>query len=168
MSYEEGETFLSKDGVENRARFFGALEEVMRVLGAQFLGGSFSGCDRDRRGIVRDAAADVVDRVADDDDVASAEGVSFDSRRALDRDRRQRGAIGGVAAERAECEVAIERRRLELDARAALDVAGEEAEENVFARQENVEKCADAGKLAHTIARGVHGETVDVRVPQLR
>src|SRR5260370_37465615 len=99
---------------------------MVRILRAELLRGRFPGGDGEGRLGRGDAAADVVDRVADDHDVAPFEAVAVDGRRALDRDRRKLLAVGRVAAERAEREVAVEIGRVELDARARLDVSGEQ------------------------------------------
>src|SRR5437868_9259644 len=78
-----------RDRFDERPDLLGGVEEVVGILGPEPLRGGLPRGNRDGRGVVRSAAADVVDRVADDDDLAAAEAVAVDLGRSLDRDRRQ-------------------------------------------------------------------------------
>src|SRR5438874_11208567 len=113
------------------------------------------------------AAADVVNRVADDDHVAAAKIVSVALPGARDRDRRQVFAVRRVATERAERKVVVQFGTAQLDPRAAFDVARQQREGHAGLGAKRIEKRANAVKLADARPL-VFLQIADVRVPQAR
>ena len=104
------------------------LEQVVGILRAKALRRGLAGGDGDRGGGVWDSTAHVIDRVADDHHVASAEVVTEGFGGSADGNGRELLARFGVAAEGAEWEELIEASLSKLDPRACLEVARQQSE----------------------------------------
>src|SRR5262245_60559364 len=155
-------------------------EEQIRPARRQLVGQMLAGRDGDRHRAAAARALDVEGRVADDRDAVERELVAEGSR-SLARDRRQAPPIGIVAAVGGHPEERPEPRRLELDPRARLDVAGEEPDDRVrpraelpdhlrHARQDLHARAVadDPGELARVDAEAVVDPRADARDVQTR
>src|SRR5438034_2934395 len=91
-------TFLRQNRGDQCVAIFGGAEEMIGPLGDQFLRRSLSRGDGDGGRAVRSAAADVVDRVADDDHVTSAKTMAARRGRALNGNGRKLLTPGRIAA----------------------------------------------------------------------
>src|SRR5438128_571958 len=121
----------------------------MRVFRLQRLRGRFSRRDGDGGGGVRSAAAHVVNRIADDHYLTSAEAMTAELFRAGDGDRRQLLAMWRVAAERAKRKIFVERRAAQLEPRATFDIAGEQSESDARVVAKRIKNAAHARQLAY-------------------
>jgi len=121
-----------------------------------------AGRDRDRARPDREAARDVVVRVADDHALGTRERNAGRGPGPLDRDRPQILAAGRLVAPHAEDEAVPETRGRKLHARAALDIAGEKRRDEAGHFLERVEKSGNAW-LEYGSARAEQGlEPVEV------
>src|SRR5262249_15262313 len=121
----EGSGTSRKDGLQGTGSVGEIVEDDGRAGRAERVRGRAAGRDRDDARAERARARVVLRRAAYDDAVAPLEGVAEPSRLG-ESDRPQVFAARRLVAEGAEREAVPEADGRELDARAALDVAGEE------------------------------------------
>src|SRR5437899_12268200 len=112
---------LAENGPKQALAILGRCKKVMRIFGAELLRRRFSRSDGDCGGGVGSAAADVVNRVPDDDYIAAAKAIAAALFGAMHADRRQLVATRCIATERAEAKGFVARRPAQLQAAADLD-----------------------------------------------
>jgi len=144
------------------------LQEKIRGMGGELRVGIPTRGDGHRAGADRAGAGDIVRGVAEHENASGRELGAMPFLGAGPRERAERVAVVVIVRERSELEVVPDAIVSQLEFRPALQVAGEEREDDVFAWTEGIEKRQHAWQERAFLNREFEREMMQIAVEELR
>ena len=153
---------------QNGAEIGRILQKKIRRMGCQFRGGVFTRGDGQGARADRARASDVMRRIAEDEDAFRREFEAVPLLGAGAGEGAERISVVMIVRERAKFEIMPDPIMGELELGSALQIAGKESEDDVFALPEGIEKGQHARQKRAFLNREFEREVMQITIEKLR